>query len=84
MKKYGIKRVFKPHKKLTQFLNPVKDKILFNTEDFYKIPFICGKIYRPIGQTGRPISSRVQEHVRHTKNLATQKSAVPEHSVTTK
>ena len=68
LRKYGIKTVFQPHKKLAQFTNPIKDKIPFNTDGVYKIPCRCGKVY--IDQTGRLTSSSVQEHARLTTNLA--------------
>ena len=40
----------------------------------------CGKSY--IGQTGRPVATRVAEHIRATKNNDTR-SAIDEHSNTT-
>ena len=78
--KYGIITVFQPYKKPAQLLKPIKGRIVFNTEGIYKIMCICGK--NNIVQTSHLISTRVQEHVRYTKNLVAEKSAAAEHSAT--
>ena len=52
-----------------------------NTSGINYIFYYERKVY--IGQTGRLISTRVQEHVRHTKNSAVEKSAIAEHSALT-
>ncbi|KAL1110151.1 hypothetical protein AAG570_008228 [Ranatra chinensis] len=58
----------------------VKDPLPLKTSGVYEIPCCCGESY--IGQTGRLVSTRIQEHIRATKNND-MKSAVAEHSMET-
>ncbi|KAL1139234.1 hypothetical protein AAG570_006220 [Ranatra chinensis] len=50
------------------------------TSRVYEIPFCWGEIY--VGQSGRLISTRIQEHIRVTK-YDDMKLAVAEHSMET-
>ncbi|KAL1132597.1 hypothetical protein AAG570_010549 [Ranatra chinensis] len=61
-------------------LGSVKDPLPMKTSRVYEIPCCCGETC--IGQTGRLISIRVQEHIRATKNND-MKLAVAEHSMET-
>ncbi|PSN47783.1 hypothetical protein C0J52_15224 [Blattella germanica] len=47
----------------------------------YKIPCECSKVY--IGQTGRTVFERVNEHQRYTRLGYPEKSAVAQHSYDT-
>ena len=44
----------------------------------YNIPCECGKVY--IGETGRSMHERIEEHDRDTRLARTQSSTVSEHS----
>lgn len=74
--------VFKPARKISSFIRPIKDKIQFITEGVYKIPCSCAKIF--ICHTGRLSSTRIKEHVTHTNNQDTEKFAVAEYFTRTK
>jgi len=82
LRKHELKTVFKPMNKLQTLLRPVKDIIPLATPGVYEIPCSCGAVY--VGETKRLISTRLQEHIRHTKNEDCEKSAVAEHSQETK
>ena len=45
----------------------------------YSIPCECGRVY--IGQSGRSIQLRIEEHNRHIRLAQPDKSAVAEHSI---
>ncbi|KAL1130326.1 hypothetical protein AAG570_013264 [Ranatra chinensis] len=60
-------------------LGSVKDPLPLKTSGVYEIPCCCGETY--IGQKGRLVSTRIQEHIMATKN--DMKPAVAEHSMET-
>ena len=76
--KHKIKTVAIPHKKIANYLPPVKDEIGMRTPGIYRIPCECGCVY--IGQSGRTIQQRINEHSRYVKLAQTNKSAIAEHS----
>ena len=45
----------------------------------YSIPRECGKVY--VGQSGRTIQHRIQEHGRHIRLMHPEKPALAEHSI---
>ena len=48
------------------------------TPGVYEIPCSCGMVY--IGQTGRSVRERLNEHIRNTNLNQTEKSAIAQHS----
>lgn len=82
LRRHQIKTIFKPHRKLHSFMRPIKSQIPLHSSGVYKIPCSCESVY--VGQTGRLVSTRLKEHMRHTKNQHTEKSALADHSVNTK
>ncbi|KAL1130331.1 hypothetical protein AAG570_013269 [Ranatra chinensis] len=78
--KHNIKTTFNTATTTRSLLGSVKDPLPMKTSGVYEIPRCCGETY--IGQTGRLISTRIQEHIRATKNND-MKSAVAEHSMET-
>ncbi|CAG9569803.1 unnamed protein product [Danaus chrysippus] len=79
LKKVSIKTIYKPHKKVSQFLRPIKSNIPLQQAGVYKLDCDCGLSY--IGQTKRSISTRVKEHVSDVRNRRASKSAVCEHAL---
>jgi predicted GIY-YIG superfamily endonuclease len=77
--KYNIKSVTLPHRKIAIYLPPFKEAIGLRTPGMYSIPCECGSVY--IGQSGRTIQHRINEHNRHIKLAQPNKSAVAEHSI---
>jgi hypothetical protein len=77
--KLNIKSIALPPRKIASFLPPVKEPLGLRTPGIYSIPCECGKVY--IGQSGRKVQQRVQEHNRHTRLAQPEKSAVAEHSI---
>lgn len=82
LRKYNIKPIFRPNRKLVGSIRPYKDRIPFNAEGVYKIPCSHGKVC--IGQSWCFISTRLKDHVRHTRSEDSENSAVVDHSVNTK
>jgi hypothetical protein len=56
LSQHNIKSVGLPPKKVSSFLQPVKDNLGLRTSGVYRIPCECGKVY--IGQTGRSVDTR--------------------------
>lgn len=81
LKAHNIKPVFKPGRKVRELLRPLKDKLPLSTPGVYKIPCSCGAVY--VGETKRTVSTRMKEHMRHTRNCEMEKSAIAEHSCRT-
>jgi hypothetical protein len=79
LSRHKIKFVGLPPKKIPSFLRPVKDDLGLKTPGMYSVPCECGQVY--IGQTGRSIETRVDEHQRHIHLQHPDKSAVAEHSI---
>lgn len=75
--KHIIKTISKPHKNINNLLRPLKDN-----PGVYEIQYICGSVY--IGETKLFISTSLKEHFRSTRDNDITKSAVDEHSDTTK
>lgn len=76
-----MKTIFKPGRKVSELLRPFKDRLPLSSAGVYKVPCSCGAVY--VGETRRTVSTRLKEHMRHTKNCETDKSAIAEHSCTT-
>jgi hypothetical protein len=66
-------------RKVTSFLQPVKDDLGLKTAGIYSIPCECGKVN--IGQTGHSIEVRIKEHHWHIRLYHPDKSAVTKHSI---
>ena len=76
----NVKVYFKPHSTLRQLLVRVKDPtpIMSTPGVVYSIPCrSCSKIY--IGQTGRQLQTRINEHKAAIKHAKTNESAVADH-----
>lgn len=58
-------------------MRSVKDPLGLNVPEVYKIPYMCGAWY--IGQTGRIVNIRANEHQRHVRFGNTEKSALAHH-----
>jgi hypothetical protein len=61
--RHNIKTVGLPPRKITSFLQPVKDDPGLKTQGIYIIPCKCGKV--KIGQTGHSIETRIKEQHWH-------------------
>nr|XP_032513144.1 uncharacterized protein LOC116767084 [Danaus plexippus plexippus] len=68
--KVSIETIYKPHKKVSQFLRPIK-----STNWLVTVAYVY------IGQTKRRIGTRVKEHISDIKNRHASKSAVCEHTM---
>lgn len=77
LKHASIKTFYKPPKKISQFLPPVKCYIPLQDAGVYKIDCDCGLSY--IGQTKRSIKTRIREHIADVKHRRNNKSAVCDH-----
>lgn len=77
LKKFSVKTIFTPYRKLSQYLRTPKDSFPLERPGVYKIDCSCGSSY--IGQTKRTISCRIKEHIRAFKNNEPRKSAIAEH-----
>ncbi|XP_026317432.1 uncharacterized protein LOC113228374, partial [Hyposmocoma kahamanoa] len=77
LRRASIKTYFKPLRKISQFLRPVKCNIPLQDAGVYKLDCECGLSY--IGQTKRSICTRVKEHIADVKHRRVNKSAVCEH-----
>ncbi|CAF4946941.1 unnamed protein product [Pieris macdunnoughi] len=65
LKRASIHTIFKPHKKIQQFLRPIKSNTPLQDAGIYKLDCDCGLSY--IGQTKRNMSSRLKEHIADIK-----------------
>ncbi|XP_047504100.1 uncharacterized protein LOC125049061 [Pieris napi] len=77
LKRASIHTIFKPHKKIQQFLRPIKSNTPLQDAGIYKLDCDCGLSY--IGQTKRNMSSRLKEHIADIRHRRHTKSAVCEH-----
>lgn len=77
LRRASIKTYFKPHKKISQYLRPIKSHIPFQDAGVYKLDCECGLSY--IGQTKRSIGTRIKEHIADIKHNRSNKSALCEH-----
>jgi len=82
LNKYNIRTIFKPPKKIGQFLrNPKDQRPPLSSAGVYRIPCSCGKVY--IGETGRMVNIRKKEHQRDVRLKHATQSALSEHNVET-
>ena len=65
--------------KISSYLPPFQEAIGLRTPGIYSILCECENVY--IGQSGRAIQHRINEHSRHIKLAQHNKSAVAEHSI---
>ena len=80
LRKYKIQTVYRPTRKLQQYLGTPKDRRdPLQAAGVYRIPCSCGKVY--IGTTKRSINTRISEHKRNCRLGQTEKSAVAEHAL---
>ncbi|CAH3046527.1 unnamed protein product [Pocillopora meandrina] len=80
LKQQGVRAVFKSETTPRSQLVPSKDAVDPAKQDgvVYRIPCECGKVY--IGETGRPMLDRIEEHDRDIRLARTETSAVSEHA----
>jgi len=80
LEQQGIHTVFKSDTTLRSHLVRPKDIINPAKQDgvVYRIPCECGKVY--IGETGRSMQERIEEHDRDIRLACTQTSAISEHT----
>jgi hypothetical protein len=76
---HNIKSVGLPPRKISSFIQLVKDDLGLRTPGVYSIPCECGQVY--IGQIGRSTDIRFKEHQRHIYLEHLDKSAMAEHSI---
>lgn len=81
-KHFNIRTIFKTENSLRSLLTRTKpeNEIQKTKNCVQKIPCECGKFY--IGETGRPLGIRVQEHIKYVKNCENSKSKISEHAWT--
>jgi hypothetical protein len=79
LSRHNIKSVGLPPKKISAFLQPVKDNLGLWAPGVYRIPCECSKVY--IGQTGRSVDAWLKEHQRHIHLEHPDMCAVAEHCV---
>ena len=83
LKKHNAPSTFRPLNTICKSLQLVKDPI--DSKDMkgvYIIPCSCGTPY--IGDTGRSINQRINEHTTDLKHRRTKSSALAEHAEKTK
>ena len=82
-RKYNLRLISKPTNKLRKLLVHPKDSTPKERRShvIYSIPFTDEQTY--IGETGRPLETRLKEHREAVKKLDTQKSAIAEHVANT-
>ncbi|XP_066017333.1 uncharacterized protein [Pocillopora verrucosa] len=80
LQQQGVRAVFKSETTPRSQLVPSKDAVDPAKQDgvVYKIPCECGKVY--IGETGRPMLDRIEEHDRDIRLARNETSAVSEHA----
>jgi hypothetical protein len=79
LRKFQIRTIFSPHVQIKHLLKTVKDRTPLQVEGVYRIPCqTCGKNY--IGETGRSVKTRLEEHERAIRLGQSTKSAVAEHA----
>ncbi|VEN43722.1 unnamed protein product [Callosobruchus maculatus] len=80
LRKENVKTIYKPTRKIQEYLRTVKDKRdPLTTPGVYRIPCTCGSVY--IGTTKRSINTRIAEHKASCRLGHTDKSAVAEHAI---
>jgi predicted GIY-YIG superfamily endonuclease/uncharacterized protein (UPF0335 family) len=80
-KRYNINTVFKASESLRSHLTKTKPSTLKDTKNcIYEIPCVCGSSY--VGESKRPMQTRITEHQKHTTRGETEKSGVADHAWT--
>ncbi|XP_055842472.1 uncharacterized protein LOC129909411 [Episyrphus balteatus] len=77
LKRYGVKSIFLPPKKVINYLKSPKDQFPLETPGVYAVPCSCGASY--VGQTQRSIATRLKEHISAVSKKQREKSAICEH-----
>ncbi|XP_055858904.1 uncharacterized protein LOC129921196 [Episyrphus balteatus] len=77
LKRYGVKSIFLPPKKVITYLKSPKDQFPLETPGVYAVPCSCGSSY--VGQTQRSIATRLKEHISAVSKKQREKSAICEH-----
>ncbi|XP_055858997.1 uncharacterized protein LOC129921274 [Episyrphus balteatus] len=77
LKRYGVKSIFMPPKKIKNYLQSPKDQFPLQTPGVYAVPCSCGSCY--VGQTQRNIATRLKEHISAVSKSQREKSAICEH-----
>ena len=78
MRKHNIRTCFMPTNKIGDLLRSAKDtRDPLTSAGVYRIPCNCGDVY--IGTTKRSVNTRLKEHMRHCRQIETEKSAVADH-----
>src|SRR5436190_1533465 len=82
-KKHNIRTVFKSTRTIRSQLTKVKPNNLDqqNKNVVYKVPCSCDRNY--IGQTSRPVKTRIEEHMKKVKNKESYGSKISEHVLET-
>ena len=81
LRKFDVKAIFKPQNQVRHLLGNAKDRTPLQIEGVYEIPCgTCDKKY--IGETGRTVKTRLEEHKRAIRLGYSSKSAVAEHEAT--
>lgn len=78
-RRHNLKIITKPTNKLRKHLVHPKDKTapMEKCNIVYSVPFSDGNMY--IGETSRPLETRIKEHKEAVRRLDTQKSAIAQH-----
>jgi hypothetical protein len=83
LSKKGLRVAFKPLSRIRSFVPSLKDSVdTIMHSGVYKILCSCGAPY--IGETGRSFQMRIREHSADIKHDRVHKSALAEHSSSTK
>ncbi|KAI5640195.1 hypothetical protein NE865_07452 [Phthorimaea operculella] len=77
LKRASINTIFKPPRKISQYLRSVKCNIPLQDPGVYKLDCDCGLSY--IGETKRNVSTCLKEHIADVRNRRDGQSAVCEH-----
>ena len=72
---------YKPHHQMKFLTSNIKDKIKNESCGVYKLTCECKKVY--IGETGRSVMVRMNEHARATRLKHPNQSAIAEHILKT-
>ena len=80
-KRYNINTVFKASESLRSHLTKTKPSTLKDTKYcIYEIPCVCSTSY--VGESKRPLKTRITEHQKHTTRGETEKCGVADHDWT--
>ena len=80
LRKAGVRTIYNAPHKLARYLRSEKDRLPeLDSPGVYEIPCSCGRSY--VGESGRSVNHRLQEHIRQCKLNQPDKSAVAEHAM---